>query len=147
MLVLRVAPLPTLPPFVVRRGAKQHGLGRRRADAIASDAAARPGLVQASLAEQTRQRDAQFLVHGEVTTQQSYFPALAVVLVHRTVSVLFIVGRYLVDRAAVHLPVVATDLDPLTPVLLRLLLCTPPVRAAVVLLVRRLRQRGFTGAE
>jgi len=64
-----VAPLPTLPPFIFsRRGAQQHRLGRGRADAVTSDAAARACLVKTALAKDARQRHAEFLVHGEVTT-------------------------------------------------------------------------------
>lgn len=148
VLMLRVAPLPTISPFVVRRGAKQHGLRRRRTDAVAGDAAAGPRLVKPTFTENPRQRHAQFLVYREISTEQPDFSVLTVIPVHRAVTVLFVIGRYLIHRAAVHrFPIVAAHLDPLTSVTLRfLLLVTPAVRTVTVLLVRRRRQR-FAGGE
>lgn len=148
MLMFRVAPLPTFPPLVVRRAAEHHGLWRRRADAIAGDATARSSLVQSSFPEQTRQRHAKLLVYGEVAAEKPDLSVLAVVSVHGTVSVLFVVGRYLVHRAAVHVPpVVAANLDSLAAVPLRLLLVATTVWAATVLAVRRRRHRGLAGTQ
>lgn len=84
-----IAPLTTLPPLVLgrRRRAKQHRLGRRRTHAIARDAAARASLVQASLTEDARQRYAEFLVHGEITAQQSNLSVFTLVSIHRAIAV------------------------------------------------------------
>lgn len=147
VLVLGVAPLLALPPFVVGRGAEQHRLRRGRTDPVASDAAAGSGLVEAALAEQARQGDAELLVHGEVATKQPDLPVLAVVPVHPAVPVLLVVGRNLVDQATIQIPVAAADLDPLARVPLRLLLVAFAVRAAAVRLARGLRQGSFGGAE
>lgn len=51
MLMLHVAPLPTIPPFVVGCGAKQHRFWRRWTDTVSSNATARSSLVQPPFTE------------------------------------------------------------------------------------------------
>lgn len=40
-------------------------------------------------------------MHGEITTQQPNLSVLAIVPIHRTIAILFVTGRRLIQRTAV----------------------------------------------
>lgn len=127
-----VTPLTTFPPLILDQ---QHRFRRRRTHTIASDAATRASLVEASLAEYTRQRYAELLVHGEVTAQQPNLPVLTFVPVHRAVTaILFIIARRLIRALVIAATLVTGAADRLTIVQLPLTAITLSIGTASGLL-------------